>query len=854
MAVIIWLANPGSSDFNTAANWYTGTVPGANDTAVFDASTITNLTFSAAAQVGAFQFNAGAPAYSFTLNTGKELDLVGPGILDNSSNAPTFAVTPAAFPFDIPLQFFDGSSAGDATIIVNSGPAGGVAFDDGTPGQARLINNNNIGFANHGPPFPLQVRAITAGSIEGTGAFAFDDIQLTIGSNNLSTEFSGVMTGSFMNDRSSLIKVGTGQLTLASHFAYGLGGGFKVVNGILQDGDGGAGESRLSGNIEDDALLIVDHPDYGTYSGDLTGTGSVDYIGSGRTAMIGGTISCAGGMTIGAGIFELQQGDITVGITDNATFALNWAGGGVHTFSSNISGTGGVQQLASATIFTGTGTYTGGTQIQPGVLQLGNGGFTGSIAGNVVLSGGTLAIDRADTFTLNGVISGAGDFNQLGTGTTILTGTNTYGRTGNTAATTGIAAGTLEVAAGGSITGDVYFSLFGYLTSNPPAPGNGVLKLDSANGFNGIIYDFELHDKVDLSFVSYDPSINLFWQQTTSNSGALSLRAGSATLAALQFAGKHSSTDFKLSADPQGKTLVGLDTDPLFVRFGDAYGVGRDDILLQNDNGQIVVWNMNGGAVVDSQTPGSPGAGWHVRGTGDFNGDGNTGDVLLQNDNGQLDVWMTSGGQVLNSQSPGMIAADWHIRATGDFYGDGRTGVLLQNDAGGLTVWDMNGGQVMTSQSPGAIGPDWHIRGAGDFYGDGRSGILLQNDAGQLAFWDMKGGQVVNSQSPGMIGNDWHIREIGDFYGDGRDGVLLQNDSGAMTFWDMNGGQVVNSQSPGAIGSDWHIRGTGDFNGDGRCDLLLQNDSGALTVWDMNGGTVMNSQSPGAIDSTWHLV
>ena len=45
---------------------------------------------------------------------------------------------------------------------------------------------------------------------------------------------------------------------------------------------------------------------------------------------------------------------------------------------------------AGTTILTGNNTYTGGTTISAGTLQLGNGGTTGSIVGNVI-DNGTLA-------------------------------------------------------------------------------------------------------------------------------------------------------------------------------------------------------------------------------------------------------------------------------------------------------------------------------------------------------------------------------------------------------------------------------------------------------------------------------
>ena len=98
--------------------------------------------------------------------------------------------------------------------------------------------------------------------------------------------------------------------------------------------------------------------------------------------------------------------------------------------------------------------YTGGTTISAGTLQLGNGGTSGSILGDVgnVADNGILAFDRSDTTTFTRVISGLGSVTQIGTGTTILTGTNTY--TGGTT----ISAGTLQLGNGGttgSIVGDV---------------------------------------------------------------------------------------------------------------------------------------------------------------------------------------------------------------------------------------------------------------------------------------------------------------------------------------------------------------------------------------------------------------
>src|SRR5258708_39514933 len=97
------------------------------------------------------------------------------------------------------------------------------------------------------------------------------------------------------------------------------------------------------------------------------------------------------------------------------------------TFGGVINGTGAVVQMGSGTLtLTADNSYGGGTTINPGAtLQLGNGGTTGSIIGNVT-DNGSLIFNRSDNVTFNAIISGSGNLAQNGSGTTILGGTNTY--------------------------------------------------------------------------------------------------------------------------------------------------------------------------------------------------------------------------------------------------------------------------------------------------------------------------------------------------------------------------------------------------------------------------------------------
>ena len=124
----------------------------------------------------------------------------------------------------------------------------------------------------------------------------------------------------------------------------------------------------------------------------------------------------------GAGNYFLGSKQLTVGGNNLSTEVS-----GVIQDSGTAGGTGGslVKVGAGTLVLSGANTYSGPTTITAGTLQLGNGGTSGSILGNVV-NNATFAVNRSDTFTFGGVISGSGAFQQNGTGTTVLTAVNTY--------------------------------------------------------------------------------------------------------------------------------------------------------------------------------------------------------------------------------------------------------------------------------------------------------------------------------------------------------------------------------------------------------------------------------------------
>ena len=68
------------------------------------------------------------------------------------------------------------------------------------------------------------------------------------------------------------------------------------------------------------------------------------------------------------------------------------------------------------------------------------------------------------------------------------------------------------------------------------------------------------------------------------------------------------------------------------------------------------------GQIIGINDLGNPGAGSHVVGTGDYNGDGRA-DILFQSDTGQISQWLTNGAQVGSASLWSAASADLHVKA-----------------------------------------------------------------------------------------------------------------------------------------------------------------------------------------------
>ena len=233
----------------------------------------------------------------------------------------------------------------------------------------------------------------------------------------------------------------------------GTGGTLRLSGGV---GSGGLSAVPIqnNGNILFDGSLDHTLP----APANVSGSGKVTMAGTG-TLNVSSTNTYSGETLISAG--TLRAGSAT-GLSPNSAFTVNSILdlNGFNNTIGSISGTGTVLNNGATTAtltvgndntsttfggvlkdgtsvlqlnksgtgtltLTGANTYTGGTTISAGALQLGNGGTTGSIVGNVT-NNGFLAFNRSDSVTFSGVISGTGNVVKRGTGTLTLPGTNTY--------------------------------------------------------------------------------------------------------------------------------------------------------------------------------------------------------------------------------------------------------------------------------------------------------------------------------------------------------------------------------------------------------------------------------------------
>ncbi|MBZ9846364.1 autotransporter-associated beta strand repeat-containing protein, partial [Mesorhizobium sp. CA5] len=789
----------------------------------------TGISFIESSGTGAIVFkNTGSAAYTGSGNrtlalggTNTGLNTMGGTIIDGPGGTTTLAKNDSGTWVLTGNNTFTGNTViNDGNLIIGNGGTSGNAG----AGNVIVANATSTLSFNRSDTFSFT------GTLSGSGNIA----QIGTGTTIL-TSATNAIGGNTRIDAGTLQV--NGGLTSA--------GGITINAGTLQSNGGGASITTPTITMNSGSKLNVGGGTVQAAGGTQTlftgGTGGATINITGGALLGNGTLGgggnslnlTAGSLNTGAAALNLGSGNDTFLLSGLATIAGVGVDGGsgsdtlqvTTTLSrtldgAQITGFESLNKQGAATLtLTGNHSYSAGTTIAAGTLQIGNGAVAGALTTPNVTNNGTLAFNLNNNYTFGSAISGTGAVNKLGTGTTTLTGTNTYtGATNVNAGTLLIdgnqsgATGPTTVANGatlggtGTIGGSV--TVVDGATLSPGGAGNapGTLSINGnlALGNSNLNVNFGQADVVggplnDLINVGGNLTLDGTLNVTQSPGGNF----GPGTYRIISYNG--SLTDNGLNV-----------TDPnYFVQTSVA-----NQVNLVNSAGlQLSYWDGDAGPHSNSIVNGGNGT-W--RAAGDQNWTDASGNFAAPFANASFAIFQGAAGTVTVDNTNGQVRASGMQFAT--------DGYLVQ------------GGDI------GLVGPQSIIRvGDGSASGSGYVATIASKLTGatQLVKTDL--GTLVlsgaNSYSGGtaIYGGTLQVSTDGNL-GDASGGLSL--DGGTLhTTADIVSGRAVTLNVGGgtfdtdgatSLALDGTVSGTGALTKDGAGTLVL---SGANSY---QGGTVIN--------------
>jgi fibronectin-binding autotransporter adhesin len=513
-----WTGNTDGTTWGTNTNWNpTSGPPGSADTALFNSTptggvsitlhtqnwSVTNINFDTA-NVGAFTFTA-TSTHAFDLTSGGAISLL---TTDTSTKAETF---------NLPIEFGSGTTAASYSFTNNAtstsallnfqGEIGDTASGtNGTTGAVTLnLNGSNAG-ANTISGLIQNQGTGASGVItldkSGTGLWVLSDGSNSFtGGVNITQGTLEITAAGALGTGTATVNGGTLQLggitsTKALTFDAGSGlegSGTSVQNAVVTLANTASGAFTLETSSTATDSFTID-------SGDLSAgaaTSTISVAGAG-TVTLGGTNSYAGLWNLTSGTLSIGA-DLDLGpaptpsavanyltfsggtlkdtasmtLSSNRGIQLGTAGGTIDVASAqtltyggviaNVSAqTGGLTKTDTGTLLlTNTNTYSGGTTLSAGTVDVQNSAALGS--GALAINGGTLDLQTGGALTAyNTTIGGtpvaiASDLAGNGAGVNYTLGTLSIG------------ADTLDLTKGSHITSGTAGLTFGTttLTGNP---------------------------------------------------------------------------------------------------------------------------------------------------------------------------------------------------------------------------------------------------------------------------------------------------------------------------------------------------------------------------------------------------
>ena len=447
----------------------------------------------------------------------------------------------------------------------------------------------------------------------------------------------------------------------------------------------------------------------------LTENASVNF--DNQAGGLGGTLKLNGFNTVVGAINSVSAGAglIENGGTTNSLLTIDGSSVGPSTFLGVIQdgGSGKLALELSSGVLTlrGANSFTGGTTITGGVLQVSSDGNLGDPSGGLIFNGGTLAttasfqtarsialaqagiVDVADNTDLvvSGVISGPDDLVKMGAGVLQLTNTaNSYGNTivgagrliGNSQTIAGNIANAgvvvFDQTSNGSFAGNIAGA--GGTTGTMIKDGAGDLLLNGTSALNWLVQQGNLTSSAERfsGDVAIATAASLTFDQSTSaqfdgilTGGGTFIKAGTATLL---YDGQ--SPSFTGATDVlAGGLIVGSDVGHSNASLGGSFSIGNGGLI--GGHGTI---GSSGGSTVAVLTGGTLAAGNSI-GTLTINGDlklesGSTYVVEIAGA-GLSDLTHVSGTTTISGGNVSVTALD---PATS--YRSGQTYTILTSDDG----------------------------------------------------------------------------------------------------------------------------------------------------------------------------
>ncbi|PXR28961.1 fibronectin-binding autotransporter adhesin ShdA [Salmonella enterica] len=468
----------------------------------------------------------------------------------------------------------DVTIAESATLALSQG-----TLDNNVTGEGQIVKSGSdelivTGDNNYSGGTTISGGTLTADHADSLGSGDIDNSGvLKVGEG----ELENILSGS-----GSLVKTGTGELTLSGDNSYS--GGTTITGGTLTADHA---DSLGSGDIDNSGVLKVGE---GELENTLSGSGSLVKTGTGELTL-SGVNDYSGGTTIIGGTLTADHAD-SLGSGDIDNSGVLQVGEGE--LKNTLFGSGSLVKTGTGELtLNGDNDYSGGTTIDDGVLIADN---ADSLGTGAVANNGVLQVGEGE---LKNTLYGSGSLVKTGTGELTLSGDNDY--SGGTTITGGtLIAASVNALGSGDIDnsgvlqvgeGELKNTLFG--SGSLVKTGTGELTLSGDNTYSG--------GTTISGGTLIAANVNALGSGDIDNSGTLILDANGAF--ELANVTTHSGATTALAA---GSTLdAGQFTQEDGSTLSIDLGAATDDAVITADSVALGgTLNVTGiGSVTDSWTP-----------------------------------------------------------------------------------------------------------------------------------------------------------------------------------------------------------------------------------------------------------